>query len=310
MRTPAVMVGQAIGDALGMPFETLDDKIHPDLASWGGEFRPGTFHKLPAGHYTDDTEMAMCLAQSLIACREFSGKDVAARYLAWSQDTPHGMGGTTRKAMAALARGVTWTLSGTPLFGVDVPVGSGTAMRAAPLGVVFGNSNNLTRLLEVCDMDARITHNHDEAVAASMAVAMEVHKALEGMPPLQATCDFINNHFPRSRIASGLELAERALADRVPWHKFCQRIGNRGNCYQIVVTALYCAACDPDLFLTPVVNAIALGGDTDTRGAIVGAIQGARCGLEAIDAEYYAVQDFDVLRGIDCDLFALRANLL
>jgi ADP-ribosylglycohydrolase len=307
MSTPAVMVGQAIGDALGMPFETLDDAIHPDLAGWGGEFRPGTWHKLPSGHYTDDTEMAMCLAQSLVQCREFSGKNIAARYLTWFKGTPHGMGGSVRKALENIDRGVSWTLSGVS-FGEENKVGSGTAMRAAPLGVVFGDSANLTRLLEVCDMDARITHNHDEAVAASVAVALEVHKALEGMPPLQATCDFISKHFPRSRVAEGLDHAERALADKVPWQKFCRMIGNRGNAYQATITALYCAACDPDLFLTPVVNAITLGGDTDTRGAIVGAIQGARCGLEMIEAEYRAVKDFDLLREIDVHLGDLRVS--
>jgi len=46
-RTSAVLVGQGIGDALGMPFEKLDDEVHPDLATWDGSYQPGTWHELP-----------------------------------------------------------------------------------------------------------------------------------------------------------------------------------------------------------------------------------------------------------------------
>lgn len=74
-RTHAVLVGQGIGDGLGMPFEKLGDEVHPDLATWDGSYQPGTWHELPRGHWTDDTEMAECLATSLVACRGFDGAE-------------------------------------------------------------------------------------------------------------------------------------------------------------------------------------------------------------------------------------------
>lgn len=96
--TPAVLVGQAIGDALGMPFEKLGDEVHPDLGTWDGmSFRKGTFHDLPPGHWTDDTEMAECLTQSLLQHGAI-GEDTAKRYLEWARGTPHGMGGLSQRS--------------------------------------------------------------------------------------------------------------------------------------------------------------------------------------------------------------------
>ena len=309
MKTAAVLVGQAIGDSLGMPFEHPTDGLHPDLASWDGIFRPGTYHKLPAGHWTDDTEMAECLARSLVANDGYDGADAARHYLAWAQGTPHGMGGTTREAMRRLAEGVPWTESGVK-FADPNAVGSGPPMRAAPLGMI---QELPTTVHGICAADAWITHASWEAVSASYAVAMAVRLApdrgglalLRDVTALVANAErqgYCDKHGP-TRVsedlgyAVGFLQAGVAVASIVP-----QPFSRRGNARSIVATALYCACASED-FRTGVVAAVSLGGDTDTRGAIAGAVLGARFGLEGIPDEYKrGLLGFEDLRQLDQQL--------
>jgi ADP-ribosyl-[dinitrogen reductase] hydrolase len=291
-KTSAVLVGQAVGDSLGMPFEHFADGVHPDLAAWDGTFKAGTYHKLPRGHWTDDTEMAECLARSLVAKGGFDGEDVARRYLAWSQGTPHGMGGTTREAMRRLAEGASWTASGVT-FADQNAVGSGPPMRAAPIGML---QDLPTTVHGTCLMDAWITHASWEAVSASYAVAMAVRLAPDrgGLALLRDVTALVANaerqgycvkHGP-TKVSEDLGYAVGFLQAGVPVGSIVpQPFSRRGNARSIVATALYCA-CACDDFRTGVIAAVRLGGDTDTRGAIAGAVLGARFGLEGIPDEY------------------------
>jgi len=305
--TSAVIVGQAIGDALGMPFEKLGDEVHPGLATWAGTYQPGTWHKLPAGHWTDDTEMAECLASSLIACGGFDGHDVSRRYLAWSQATPHGMGGTTRAAMEKLAGGVDWRHSGIAFDDPD-KVGSAPPMRAAPIGVYFVNES---AICAACRQDAYITHANPEAVAASIAVALTVRIARQGatrpavLPFVLAAIARAKIVTPPTRVEGSLHAAHEALA-RGDFPELFTRecAGRRGNAWQITATAIYCALW-AESFRDGVIAAVKLGGDADTRGAIAGAILGARFGLEGIPDEYKrGLLKFEDLRRLDQRLAA------
>lgn len=307
MKTPAVLVGQAVGDSLGMPFEKLGDEVHPDLATWDGSYQPGTWHKLPAGHFTDDTEMAECLATSLIMCRGFDGADVARRYLAWSQGTPHGMGGTTRLAMEALAEGVSWQHSGIT-FDDPNKVGSAPPMRAAPIGAYYLNEASI---LGACKRDAYITHADPEGAAASIAVAMTVHLMLQDVEP-HAALPHVLEVLKRAKLVNPPTHVENSLCDAqslldcmLPEMFTSTYAGRRGNAWQITATAIYCAL-HHDNFRDGVIAAVKLGGDTDTRGAIAGAILGARFGLEGIPAEYKAgLNQFERLAQLDRNLRGL-----
>lgn len=320
-RTPAVLVGLAIGDSLGMPFESLDDAVHPDLATWDGSYRPCARLELPAGHTTDDSEMAECLAASLVERGVFDGGDVARRYLAWSQGSPHGMGGTTRRAMARLADGASWRDSGI-LFSSPHEVGSAPAMRAAPIGAFFADSTEWSAKTVVstfvaCDLDARITHADPEACASSLAVAFTVRNMLRRGPasPVGETfaretpdvvagvADAIASEYLPTLVDSALRrIPEYLRKGRMPHAFVASHAGRRGNAWQITATAIYCALWAQS-YRDGIIAAIQIGGDTDTRAAIAGAILGARFGLEGIPDEYKkGLLDFDRLRAIDLAL--------
>jgi ADP-ribosyl-[dinitrogen reductase] hydrolase len=318
-KTSAVLVGEAIGDALGLPFESLEDDIHPGLVTWDGTYQPCKRLQLPPGHFSDDTEMAECLARSLIECNRFDGEDVARRYLAWSQGTPHGMGGTTRTAMKALATGVDWRSSGVP-FADPNEVGSAPPMRAAPIGAFFSDEEAIAR---ACEQDAYITHADVEAVAASFAVAFTVHLALRYVEPASILANVLDGlarqlfqrtvggivyvrgiparKDPVTRVEKALVDVRRTLALGLaaPELFTVECAGRRGNAWQITTTAIYCAL-HANSFRDGVIAAVKLGGDADTRGAIAGAILGARFGLEGIPDEYKTgLLQFDSLLQLD-----------
>lgn len=311
MRTPAVLVGQGIGDALGMPFETLGDDVHAGLATWDGSYQPGTWHKLPSGHWTDDTAMAECLATSLVSRNYFDGADVARRYLAWSQATPHGMGGTTRSAMGLLARGVPWTSSGIE-FDNPYQVGSAPPMRAAPIGA-FSLRRSAKQIYDTCRQDAYITHASHEAIAASFAVAIATQAALSGHYDrgLHTLLDVVTrgvllaekeDGLAKTQVREDLQRACIELNKGTPMDRIVPTFTRRGNARSITATAIYCAAA-AESFREGVIAAVKLGGDADTRGAIAGAILGARFGLEGIPAEYKAgLLRFDDLARLDLAL--------
>src|SRR5579885_509732 len=170
----ATLVGCAIGDALGNPFE-MKPAASPLLKEWDGQFKAGgTFWKGEAGQYTDDTLMSIALATSLIECSGFNPEDVGQKYLAWMESgNTRGIGGTTAKALTRLKFGATITESGVTHNENGTPAsGNGTAMRASPIGLYY--RKDLNKLLEVAMADAAITHNSHEPKMGSVAVALGV----------------------------------------------------------------------------------------------------------------------------------------
>lgn len=329
IKKPATLLGLAIGDALGMPFEDYRDRIDPRLASWdgrsyvAGEWKGRVSHNLtsnvempylPPGHWTDDTEMAIALAESMLQRGYYDAKDAAMAYLQWARGTPHGMGTATRDAMRRLDLGLSWEKSGT-CFEKREQVGNGTAMRIAPLGVYYRKSEHL---LHVVGQDARITHDHDEAVAAAYVIACLVADAADDKAPLME--DSVSRLL-RSGLnePDGTPLGRVRASDVLGWlwtvpkwvkenaspSEVFDAIGRRGNAVQTVATAVYCAMKFQNDFVGGVEAAIRGGGDTDTRGAITGAILGARLGRDAIPKSLIAgLKDAERIMEID-DALAL-----
>lgn len=128
------LLGLAVGDALGTTLEfKAPGNFTPITDMMGG----GPFN-LPAGHWTDDTSMALCLADSLVQARSFDAHDQMTRYCLWwqkgylsSTDTCFDIGNTV---IAALHR---FQQTGDPMAGSDDPrsAGNGNLMRLAPIAM-------------------------------------------------------------------------------------------------------------------------------------------------------------------------------
>src|SRR3954452_11213754 len=111
-RFTGCLLGLACGDALGATLEFLS---RDEIRSRYGQLREltggGWLHLAP-GEVTDDTQMATCIARSIVATGTVDGDDIARRFVAWLHSNPKDIGTTTRRALMYLDRGLTWQEAG------------------------------------------------------------------------------------------------------------------------------------------------------------------------------------------------------
>lgn len=305
MNRIATLVGCAIGDALGNPFE-MKPAISPLLTEWDGQFKAGgTFWKGNAGQYTDDTLMSMALSASLIEHQGFNPEDVAQKYLAWMESgNTRGIGGTTAMSLTNLKIGATYLESGLTHNPDGTPIGgNGTAMRASPIGLAY--RFNLPKLMEVAIKDANITHNSLEPKVGSVAVAMGVGLlATESSDPKSLLND-VSGVLVDSLVLDKIKQAQFFLEQGTDPVEALAQIGTNGYVPETVGAAFYCIGAT-DNFKDAVVMAVKGGGDTDTTAAIVGAMAGTWYGLEGIPEEYHTVENFDLLDGLTQELLSIE----
>jgi len=302
MNKIATLVGCAIGDALGNPFEMKLANYKP-LQEWDGQFKEGgTFWWGQPGQYTDDTLMSIALSTSLIEFNGFNPEDVGAKYLAWMESgNTRGIGGTTAKALTRLKHGasieeagVTHNENGTPASG------NGTAMRASPIGLFY--RNDLSKVLEVAMADAAITHNSHEPKMGSVAVALGTALAAQReLTPIQIL-EEVKEVLAPSIVKDKLELALAHVKNESPSKQALAAIGAGGYVPETVGAAFYCFAAGRD-FTEVVVMAVKAGGDTDTTAAVAGALAGTYYGLDGIPSEYKdQVENFTLLQSLTDEL--------
>jgi ADP-ribosylglycohydrolase len=272
----------AIGDAMGMPVAGLTtDRIQ---ARYGRleRYQPFTFPdgaEIGAGEFTDESEIALCIIESFTANQgEFDVANIGAR-------------------MGFLARGESkrWMAPDTlaallvddePTYVVplsdDGPATGEVAARGIPIGMIHAvgtlDGDQLRRDAEVV---TRLTHGSPLAIAATTAVAHAVQLAARREVAieevLRLTADFVGV----GAIAECLYRAAQLLDQNVSLDAAAKEFGAGGDATAAVPTALYAAVLAAS-FEQTVFDAVNLGGATDTRGAIAGAVAGARFGAGGI----------------------------
>lgn len=298
----ATLVGCAIGDALGNPFE-MKPVTNQALRDWDGQFKEGgTFWWGQPGQYTDDTLMSMALAASLVEKRGYDAEDAGAKYLAWMESgNTRGIGGTTARALtrlklgsSVLESGVTHTEDGKPTGG------NGTAMRASPIGLWYRKDPE--KLLEVAMLDASITHNSYEPKMGSVAVALGTALIANGMEDRIEVVKTVLDVLSDSIVKEKIQLVLSHLERETEHFEALAEIGVNGYVPETVGAAFYClGACDN--FKDTVILAVKAGGDTDTTAAIAGAMAGTLYGLDGIPSEYKDnVENFELLQGLTEEL--------
>lgn len=273
------LLGLAIGDALGMPFEFMtpeqidwklqgDFDFHPPYTEISGQLR--------AGQWTDDTIMALCIVESLLERRTLDPEHVAGRFLEWYRGGDwRGIGNTTAYALSRLDRGVPWTEAGRT---GDPACGNGAAMRIAPVGLWHALDPEALR--GSVDRVTIVTHNHAEAVRGALAVAYAVARAAVGTLSLSTIIDETRDFIGPCRTSEKLREVAGLWRSGADWQSALARIGTGGYVVDSVGAAFFCLMLDD--YERGVKAAVRAGGDTDTTGAIAGAMLGAYVGLPGI----------------------------
>ena len=277
------LMGLAIGDALGAPFEfekinetkNLDmDKIYSEAVK-GGLLR-----------YTDDTLMAMHLAEAIIEAGGFNPSVVAEKYYEWylSGDL-RGIGITTRRALEQYGVTRDWRKSGV----IDkFAAGNGCAMRVAPIALYCFN-RDIRELYGYVRDDCVITHCNEEAISGAFAVAIAIRSILNGMDKskifdeILATFDLFGI---KNTVYENLEKARELIKkNQTNVEEIAIKIGNSGYVAHSVPVAFWAFSIS-NSYEEAVKLAINVGVDTDTHAAIAGALAGSFYGLKSIPAIY------------------------
>jgi ADP-ribosylglycohydrolase len=294
------LIGQCLGDALGFVVEGFSPKACEryveDVLKTGraGEF--GRF-PFPFGQYSDDSQLARELLQSYVTCKNFYPHDYAERIkLIFAERRIVGWGHATRQAALRLIQGVPWEESGTPA----PSAGNGSAMRAAPVGLIFFDSPKI--LIQTAHDQGRITHKDPRCSAGAVAISGAVAMVLQGkavnaeqlLPSIADWAATIEPHFATELIklikwvSMPPERAVTFISKAGIDADYFNEDGWRGISPFVissVLWSLYSFLRTPDDYWETICTAIAVGGDVDTTAAMAGAISGAYLGLGAIPSD-------------------------
>jgi poly(ADP-ribose) glycohydrolase ARH3 len=285
-RFTGCLLGLALGDALGAPFE----------GSAPGE---KDFSRLPGLlTYTDDTEMAMGLAQSLSEKQGLDADHLARRFAA-DCSPGRGYGPGALAVLDLISRGVPWQQAARTVF-PEGSKGNGAAMRVAPIGLFYWRDP------EALDRAARqqsaVTHAHPLAQEGSALIAHAVAAIVRGLPA-GTLRTALRDAASLSPYADKLRSMEELLSKEAETSEVVARLGHGVLATESVPTAIYAFLRHGTDYLRTVSFCLALGGDTDTIAAMAGALAGASLGLKALHRTYLKrLEDRDMLMDLAREL--------
>ncbi|MEV0369746.1 ADP-ribosylglycohydrolase family protein [Streptomyces sp. NPDC050636] len=268
-RAIGAVLGSAVGDALGAPFEFGEPGAYTARFPDGlGEMHAGGGWDL--GEATDDTQMAVLTAQSLLARGGLDLPDVFRRFQRWAAGGPKDIGLQTEDVLGS---GLPWDRAAAAHFEINArAAGNGSLMRTAPSAVYFAGRGRTTTM-DAARRLAALTHG-DRAAWEGTAVFHElVRTALDGADPLAAVPDALAAVHPDHHDRWAVVLAP-------DWHPELATEFN-GAVWPCLGSALW-ALRTTGSYADALGAAIDLGGDTDTVAAVTGGLAGAVYGASAI----------------------------
>lgn len=268
------LLGLACGDALGATVEFVPRGRFQPLTDMvgGGKFR------LKKGEWTDDTSMALCLAESLLECGGFDALDQMKRYWRWANEgyyscRPHpiGMGKTVAAAL------IRFHGTGEPFSGSAAAEasGNGSLMRLAPIPMFY--AADCAQAVHYAALSSQTTHSSADCLACCQYFAVVLQRALTGQHDKAAL-------FPEAVDFAMADAAARILQQRFRYLDESQVVGS-GYVVESLEAALW-AFWHTESFADAVLAAANLGDDADTTAAICGQLAGAYYGVAAIPADW------------------------
>jgi ADP-ribosylglycohydrolase len=281
-------VGDAIGESLSYQYDRCRENC--DFSA----FRPGTVR------YTDDTEMALAIVETL---QRLGGIDEDVVAWAFStryrQDPDRGYGKMARRVLEEIGGGTPWRDASRNAFGGG-SFGNGAAMRVAPLGAYF--SDDLSVVPAMATKSAQVTHYHPEGIAGAIAVAVAaaVATSQRKQDPINAAktiWDAVIDFTPESKVRTRLTMVRKfTTAD----HKMVSREVGNGTEVSAQDTVPFCiwSACQNiGCYREALLSTLEVGGDCDTNCAIVGGVVSAYSAACGIPEDWHAAREALAIEG-------------
>ena len=280
----SLILGVAVGDALGVPveFQRRGTFLVTGMQGYGT-------HNQPSGTWSDDTSLTLALADGLLA-NSLNLEGIARRFVEWHDEaayTPHGkvfeVGGTTARAIERLKKGVPPERAGGT---GERDNGNGSLMRIAPLTFyMFGMRKAEERFRIVRDVSS-ITHAHEWSVAACYIYVELLNKLRMGRRKKAAYAELREDFARGVPFISSATLGKfvRILENDISTLPE-EEIRSGGFVIDTLEAAFWCFMTT-DNYRDAVLKAVNLGDDTDTTGAVTGALAGLAYGLDGIPREW------------------------
>ena len=314
-----MMVGLAVGDALGAPVEFLPEPSDVYIKEMGDKIEH--FHdnyRMPKGVWTDDTEMALCIADSLLVNKGYDSYDIMHRFQTWSEEGYRTYDGKPAIDVGLQTTRAIYDYIDNPVVPKDKPktdsAGNGAIMRLAPiiLANTFPNKKyptlqeeykegrlvadpgddngefidlkDIAPTLKMAELSCRETHDSVAAAATTILFATTLYCALHGLPK-NHICNYCE------RWMRGEEYTDFWFknSDKIILRSFDgdeEKLCNLGGYIVDTFTIALWGLLHYNNFKDGMMAVIRLGGDTDTNAACYGQLAGAYYGYKAIPEEW------------------------
>ncbi|MFC6207173.1 ADP-ribosylglycohydrolase family protein [Levilactobacillus tongjiangensis] len=277
----------AVADALGVPAEMQERGTYPVIT----EMQPSSFWEQPAGSWSDDTSMTLCLLENIVAEGDYTDMmQRLERYMRFGTDTPRGELFDVGRTCAHAVRN--YVINGiTPLMCGDASPeanGNGALMRIAPLAIVLQHETNQNRRFELIRDYTVLTHRHARSVVASFIFLELLHSILNGMslgeaiPIVQIS---LAKFFKDTEYAEELQYYQM-MFDPDFSHFPVEAIKTSGYVVDTLMAAVWLALNQPAP-KDAILKAVNLGGDTDTIATVVASLVAAGQPTVSVDATWW-----------------------
>lgn len=291
-RYRGVLLGVAVGNALGIPAEGHSRRHIAERFTDGLREVRDSEREAP---WDDDLAQTALLAEAIVERERLDLADLGGRMVRWLRDNGRGCGNLTYAVIREIASGTPATDTARRVwerllqqYG-DGPAGNGAVMRCSPLALRWRRRG--MRLIEETRASALVTHYDPRCVWSAVAINAALVRCLNGAPlGLDELASHLDEAGAPSDVASAVRAARGCSMDDLALDG--QDMGYTLKAMQVGLWAMQQEATI-ETILVQVVNA---GGDTDTNGAVVGAMLGAREGISAIPSRWLTnIRDTDRL---------------
>jgi ADP-ribosyl-[dinitrogen reductase] hydrolase len=293
-RLVGAFLGSAVGDALGAPFEfgpagAYSARFPEPVIGGTGELIGGGPFIWAAGEFTDDTQMAIALGESIVACNGFDADDVWARFQAWRRGAKD-CGSLTNRALS----NPSW-----PGAAEDAhrafrgrSGANGSLMRVTGLACAYAAGDEAT-LIDAARAQSALTHFDPAAGWGAAIAAALIRRSILGEDALAAIPDLLGliDEPDRERFTEMLDPS---------WSPHDPSEVSNGSVWGCLAQAVWAVRAETT-FAGAVTAAIDLGGDTDTVAAVAGALAGARSSVQGIPSRWLTYLNGVVGAGADND---------
>ncbi len=296
-----VLLGLACGDALGRPVEfNSASAINAEHGRVDEMIGHGTWNQ-PAGTITDDTEQALCIARSLVEHQGFDPADVAKRFVDWYNSGPFDIGMMTTKSLSRLKHGAAWDEAGQEVWESSPEgqnAGNGSVMRCAPLAIPY--VDDWEQLVTVSRQSSQVTHADPRCEYGCAILNLTIAGLLtDAETSLQDALDYVDASMPDELMAALAPIARGDSPDTLE---------TSGYVIHSLQTALH-DGLNATSAEEAIVTAVNRGGDTDTIGAITGAVAGARFGASELPDRWLpAIDETEEVESLANQLMKMLEN--